>query len=172
MDAPFQAQSRFDRDRPLGHAAQRNPTATLYNRVKGEEMKKSYPLMAAVVVLSMVMVVGASIQAQAFEIEIDVAPNVLNIQSESTVVTVHTDIAYSTVAGATVFLNGVAIDWWKADARGNFVAKFNSDEIKTLPGLEIGAFNTLTLCGFTTGGEAFIGMQDILVVDNVPAGKN
>jgi len=29
----------------------------------------------------------------AFDIEIDVAPNVLNIESESLVVTVHTDIA-------------------------------------------------------------------------------
>ena len=29
----------------------------------------------------------------AFDIQIDVAPNVLNIQSESIVVTVHTDVA-------------------------------------------------------------------------------
>jgi len=135
-------------------------------------MKKSYPLMAAVVLLSMVMVVGASIQAQAFEIEIDIAPNVLNIQSESTVVTVHTDIAYSSVVGASVFINGVAIAWWKADARGNFVAKFNSDEIKSLPGLVIGGFNELTLCGYTKTNESFSGTQGILVIDNVPAGKN
>jgi hypothetical protein len=105
-----------------------------------------------------------------FEIEIDVSPNVLNIQSESTVVTVHTDIAYSLVVGASVFLNGVAIDWWKSDDRGNFVAKFVSDEIKTLDGLIIGDYNKLTLNGFTTGGEPFIGMQDIMVIDNVPEG--
>ncbi len=106
-----------------------------------------------------------------FDIEIDVAPNVLNIQSKSTVVTVHTDIAYSIVVGSSVFLNGVAIDWWKSDDRGNFVAKFVSDEIKTLEGLIIGDYNTLTLNGFTTGGEAFIGTQDIMVIDNMPAGK-
>ena len=104
------------------------------------------------------------------DIEIDVSPNVLNIQSQSTIVTVHTDIAYSLVAGASVFLNGVAIDWWKSDDRGNFVAKFESDEIKTLEGLIIGDYNTLTLSGFTTGGEAFIGTQDIMVIDNVPEG--
>ena len=103
------------------------------------------------------------------EIEIDISPNVLNIQSESTIVTVHTDIAYSLVVGASVFLNGVAIDWWKSDDRGNFVAKFVSDEIKTLDGLKIGDYNTLTLNGFTTGGEAFIGTQDIMVIDNIPA---
>ena len=110
-------------------------------------------------------------QCQAFEIEIDVSPNVLNIQSESTIVTVHTDIAYSLVVGATVFLNDVAIDWWKSDDRGNFVAKFNSDEVKALDGLIIGDYNTLVLTGYTTGGEAFMGTQDIMVIDNIPAGK-
>ena len=105
-----------------------------------------------------------------FDIEIDVSPNVLNIQSKSVIVTVHTDIAYSIVAGASVFLNGVAIDWWKSDDRGNFVAKFVSDEIKTLEGLIIGDYNTLTLIGFTTGEEAFEGTQDIMVIDNIPAG--
>jgi hypothetical protein len=107
----------------------------------------------------------------AFDIEIDVSPNVLNIQSESTIVTVHTDIAYSIVAGASVFLNGVAIDWWKSDDRGNFVAKFASDEIKTLGGLIIGDYNTLTLNGYTNDNEAFVGTQDIKVIDNIPVGS-
>ena len=105
-----------------------------------------------------------------FDINIDVSPNVLNIQSESSIVTVHTDIAYNLVVGVSVFLNGVAIDWWKSDDRGNFVAKFVSDEIKTLDGLIIGDYNTLVLNGFTTGGEAFIGTQDIMVIDNIPVG--
>jgi hypothetical protein len=104
------------------------------------------------------------------EIEIDISPNVLNIQSESAIVTVHTDIAYYLVTGASVFLNGVAIDWWKSDDRGNFVAKFVSDEIKALEGLSIGDYNTLTLIGFTTGQEEFKGTQDIMVIDNIPAG--
>ena len=106
-----------------------------------------------------------------FEIQIDVSPNVLNIQSESTIVTVHTDISYSLVLGATVFLNDVEIDWWKSDDRGNFVAKFLSDEIKTLEGLIIGDYNTLVLTGYTIDGEAFIGSQDIKVIDNLPKGK-
>jgi len=112
-------------------------------------------------------------QCHAFDIEIDVSPNVLNIQSKSTVVTVHTDIAYSIVAGATVFLNDVAIDWWKSDDRGNFVAKFSSDEIKILDGLIIGDYNTLTLTGYTNANESepFIGTQDIMVIDNLPAGR-
>ena len=106
-----------------------------------------------------------------FDIQIDVAPNVLNIQSESVVVTVHTNIAYSIVVGSTVFLNGVEINHWKSDARGNFVAKFLSDEIKTLDGLIIDDYNTLVLTGYTTDSEAFIGKQDIKVIDIIPQGK-
>jgi hypothetical protein len=108
----------------------------------------------------------------ALDIQIDVAPNVLNIQSESVVVTVHTDIAYSTVVGSTVFLNGVEINYWKSDARGNFVAKFLSDEIKTVDGLIIDDYNTLVLTGYTAGSEAFIGEQEIKVIDVMPQGRN
>jgi len=107
-----------------------------------------------------------------FDIQIDVAPNVLNIQSESVVVTVHTDIAYGTVVGSTVFLNGVEINHWKSDARGNFVAKFLSDEIKTVDGLIIDDYNTLVLTGYTAGSEAFIGEQEIKVIDVMPQGRN
>ena len=104
------------------------------------------------------------------DIQIDVAPNVLNIQSQGEIVTVHTDIAYSAVVGASVFLNGVAIEYWKADARGNFVAKFVMDEIKTLDGLIIGDYNTLMLIGYTTDGDPFIGEQEIKVIDIIPRG--
>ena len=105
------------------------------------------------------------------QIEIDVAPNVLNIQSESVVVTVHTDIAYSSVVGSSVFLNMVEINYSKSDAQGNFVAKFLSDEIKALDGLEIDGYNTLVLTGLTTEGDVFIGEQEIKVIDILPQGK-
>jgi hypothetical protein len=115
---------------------------------------------------------GYPATALAFDIQIDVAPNVLNIQSESVVVTVHTDIAFSAVLGSSVFLNDVEINHWKSDARGNFVAKFLSDEIKTLDGLIIDDYNVLVLTGYTADGEAFIGTQDIMVIDILPQGKN
>ena len=110
------------------------------------------------------------------EITIDVAPNVLNIQSEGNVVTVHTDIAYWDVDVSAVFLNGVAISSWKADNQGNFVAKFWMDEIKSLDGLTIegdgyDGYNTLKLVGDTTDGVAFSGTQEIKVIDIVPQGQ-
>jgi len=105
------------------------------------------------------------------EIIIDVAPNVLNIQSEGQVVTVHTDIDYGVVAFSTVTMNDVVISSWKADNRGNFVAKFLMEEIKTLDGLLIDDYNTLTLVGYTTNGVAFSGSQDIKVIDIEPQGQ-
>jgi hypothetical protein len=102
---------------------------------------------------------------------IRIAPNVLNIQSEGTVVTVHTDIRYYVVDVYTVYLNGIAISSWKADNRGNFVAKFSMDEVKLLDGLVIGDYNTLQIVGLTLDGETFVGEQDIKVIDVIPEGR-
>ena len=101
-------------------------------------------------------------------IDIDVAPNTLNLQSEGTVVTVHTDIAYGAVDVSSVYLNGILIHSWKADNRGNFVAKFLMEEVKLLEGLVIDGYNMLKIVGLTTDNEAFWGEQQIYVVDNVP----
>lgn len=106
-------------------------------------------------------------------IEIDVAPNVLNIASSGTVVSVHSDIAYSEVEGASVTLNNVEIAWWKSDSRGQFVAKFNMEEVETLVNndvLEMGEI-TLELKGLTKAGESFSGTQVITVVNISPAGN-
>lgn len=102
-------------------------------------------------------------------VSIQVAPNVLNLLSNGQVVTVHTDIAFSSVDAHTVLLNGVLISSWKADNRGNFVAKFLMEEIKDLE-LDLGELNTLTLAGVTVAGESFSGSTEILVVKNVPKG--
>jgi hypothetical protein len=106
-----------------------------------------------------------------FESTIRVAPNVLNIQSEGTVVTVHTDISYSDVDAYSVSLNGIEISSWKADNRGNFVAKFPMDEVKALEDLDIGEYNTLTIEGYTHDGEFFVGVQDIIVIDVTARGR-
>ena len=129
------------------------------------------PAFAICCVFTLVVFLQAPSQCYGFDIEIDVSPNVLNIQSSGTVVTVHTDIAYGAVEGASVFLNNVAIYYSKSDNRGYFVAKFVMDDIKTLDVLIIGDYNTLTLTGYTDDREAFIGTQDIKVIDVVPQGK-
>ncbi|MFC1683589.1 hypothetical protein ACFL0G_05245 [Candidatus Zixiibacteriota bacterium] len=99
------------------------------------------------------------------DVEIQISPHVLNLAKPGDCLTVHTDISYSDVAGETVSLNGVAIQSWKSDNRGNFVAKFNMADIVNLP-LEIGAYNRFELAGETNSGEAFCGAEEIMVIDN------
>jgi hypothetical protein len=108
--------------------------------------------------------------ANAYEILIDVSPNVLNLQSRGTVVTVHTNVDYNMVIASSVFLNGIPIDFYKSDDRGYFVAKFVMDDVKNLP-LDIGEMNTLLLLGATDDGLSFTGTQDIKVIDVMPKGR-
>jgi hypothetical protein len=103
--------------------------------------------------------------ADAGEITIDISPATLNLRSHGTVVTVHTDLPYPDVDVATVYLAGVAIDSWKADDRGYFVAKFAMDDVKTIDGLVINGPNTFQLVGMDVFGEPFWGAQEILVID-------
>ena len=112
-----------------------------------------------------------TVAAEPIVITIDVSPSVLNLQNKGEVVTVHTNIAYSIVSGSTVSLNGIEISWWKSDDRGYFVAKFLTSDVKNLPGLVIGGYNTLTLNGITKEGVSFTGSEEIKVINNIPAGK-
>lgn len=98
-------------------------------------------------------------------INIRFSPNTLNIGSEGKVVTIHTDVPYESVAAHTVFLNAVPISSWKADDRGNFVAKFVMDEIKSIPGLVINAKNTFQFIGETTSGEEIWAETEVMVVN-------
>ena len=110
------------------------------------------------------LVIFLPITSFSLEITIDVAPNVLNLQNNGQVVTIHTDIDYHLVQASTVYLNGIAIQSYKSDLRGNFVAKFDIEAVKDLP-LVIDGYNTLTMEGVTTTNEEFFGSQDILVID-------
>ena len=115
------------------------------------------------------LVISVQVGAQTV-INIDVAPNVLNLNNQGEVVTVHTDIAYGLVSTSSVYLNGVKINSWKSDDRGNFVAKFLMSEVKALD-MNIGELNTLTLNGNTTSGDEFTGSQEIKVIEVNPVGN-
>jgi hypothetical protein len=106
---------------------------------------------------------GVSFGYDVQNIQIQVSPNVLNLGSKGEVVTVHTDLPYSIVTGASVFLNGVPISWWKSDDRGFFVAKFDIDKVKYEAGLVVGE-NKVLLTGVTTTGVQFSGEQTLKVV--------
>jgi hypothetical protein len=103
--------------------------------------------------------------ASACDNEIRIAPETLNLQSDGTVVTVHTDIPYADMDAYSVFLNDVAISSWKADNRGFFVAKFLMDEIKTIDGLILNDYNTFQLIAVTVDGEPVCGEAEVMVID-------
>lgn len=140
-------------------------------------MKRTSKTVSLCVVFCAIFAVGIfsmPYTSRAFEIIISVAPNTLNLQSMGQVVTVHTDIAYSSVDAETVFLNSIAIDSWKADNRGNFVAKFLMSEVKALATdgyLAVPGENELTLTGSTKDGAEFTGSTSITVIDIQPSGR-
>ncbi len=117
------------------------------------------------IVATAAMTVFASSPLAAEEIGIVVSPNVINIASQATVVTVHTDIPFSAVEGASVTLNDIGITFWKSDNRGYFVAKFSSEEVKALDEVKAGMTVILTLSGTTTDGEEFSGMDEVKVIE-------
>jgi hypothetical protein len=136
-----------------------------YQRIKKVLSRRSWLIVLPLTTLLM----GATASfACDIAVEIKISPNVLNLSKPGDCLTVHTNIGFGDVAGATVSLNGVAIQSWKADNRGNFVAKFDMEDIKTLP-LEVGAYNRFELTGETIGGDSFCGSEEILVIDNAPS---
>jgi hypothetical protein len=116
---------------------------------------------AFVSVFALVVLFAATTDLLGLEINIDVAPSVVSLDSQGQVVTVHTDIAYSAVDGWSVALDGLAIQSYKSDNRGNFVAKFNLDDVKDM--VKVGTV-TLTLTGKIKVGEAFAGSDTIRVI--------
>ncbi len=136
--------------------------------MSGQRQRSMWMLVGLFV--SGVLAMAVSAENGIIPVAIDVSPNVLNLASKGQVVTVHTDLPYSSVIGSSVALNGIGIDRWKSDDCGNFVAKFAMADIEGL-GLKVGEYNTLTLTGYLVNEMPFAGSQDILVVDNVPAGR-
>ena len=101
--------------------------------------------------------------AEEMGITIKVSPNVIQdiAIAKGDWVTVHTDIAYSSVAVASITLNGLNVDFTKSDDCGNLVAKFRITELKTV--LNPGE-NLLRLEGLTKGGILFSGTDTILYI--------
>ena len=94
----------------------------------------------------------------AVEIDIQISPGTVALDSYGTWVTVHADISYWSVATVSLYLDGIPVRWTKADSRGDLVAKFALDDVKAIlsPGTA-----TLTLVGSTKAGMDFVGTDTI-----------
>jgi hypothetical protein len=117
-------------------------------------------LICMLAVSALIGLISMTACAADLEIEIKVTPSALVIDSEGTLVTVHTNIAYSAVDTASLTLNGIPIAWTKSDARGQLVAKFNQSDVKAIvapPSV------FLVLSGLTKDGTSFSGSDTIVV---------
>ncbi len=105
-----------------------------------------------------------ALSASATEVvSVQVAPHMLLLSKvQSGEVTVHVGIPFSVVVESTIFMNGVAVSWTKADDCGNLVAKFDEESVKAV--VEAPS-TTLTLIGTTTGGVDFSGSDTVKVKD-------
>ena len=91
---------------------------------------------------------------------ITISPNTLVLSSEDTIVTVHSNIPYSSVDTLSLLLDGIEATYTKADACGDLVVKFNRADVKDI--VEPGTV-TLTLTGDFKEGDSFEASDTITV---------
>jgi hypothetical protein len=102
-------------------------------------------------------------------ISIKVSPHVIVMRSPTAQLTVHTNIPYGTVDRNSVELgiepNGGSLNPLRtfADDRGNLVAKFDLDVVKTMVSAD---YATFTLGGYTTSEARFEGSETVQVKDH------
>jgi len=98
------------------------------------------------------------------EASIKISPNVLALRSAGNWLTIHTDLAYSTVDFDSVTLTigdaVLAVDRVEVDDCGNYVAKFVLDNVKAVVAPPE---STMTLAGSLKDGTAFAGTGTIRV---------
>jgi len=109
-------------------------------------------------------------------IEIDVAPNVINIADRDVMITVHTNIPYTDVINEDnqiadvqlIIIEGVLeleINDWFSDDRGFFVAKFVLISKDARDVVNTGGFNEVWMEGFYADFSAFEGFQEIKIIE-------
>ena len=117
-------------------------------------------LVSMLAVSAVLVLLSMNAFAADIEITTKVSPNTIVLASQGTLVTIHTNIAYSSVDTASLTLNGIPVAWTKADDRGQLVAKFNQSDVKNIvapPSAE------LELSGYPKSGESFSGSDTIVV---------
>jgi hypothetical protein len=133
-------------------------------------MKQRQRLICAMVVgLVGVGCVGVAFSAKPIaesmiDVAVTVSPSTIVLgEDKGASITVHTDIAYGLVDGASVALEGVPAYLTKADCRGNLVGKFSQEAIEALIAPPDA---TLTLTGQTKDGIPFAGSDTVRVIDD------
>lgn len=112
-------------------------------------------------VLAMV-VLAAAARGDDLTVPIVISPSTINLQAAGTWVTVHAEIDYCDVVGASVTLEGIPVKATFADNRGDLVAKFLVGDVR---GIVTPGTAELTLCGTTRDGGTFAGTDMVKVIN-------
>jgi hypothetical protein len=118
-------------------------------------------IVASIAAVLATVVLAAAVQGQELIVPIVISPSTINLQSEGTWVTVHAEIDYSDVVGATVTLDGITVKSTFADNRGELVAKFAVGDVRAI--VQPGSVE-LTLAGATRDGGTFSGTDMVRVI--------
>lgn len=118
-----------------------------------------------VMVVALLVVIGSGISmankpSEGEGICITISPKTLVLNSDGGCVTVHTNISIELVDCNSLLLEGIAPYLTKADDRGELVAKFDTDAVKSV--VDTGQV-TLTLTGVLEDGSSFAASDTITV---------
>mgnify|MGYP001813167667 CR=1 FL=1 len=134
-------------------------------------------LLSALTVIILVSSIPASAEdPPPISLDLQIAPNVLNLSNQGTVVTIHTNYPYDQFdvsKPAGVFVGDgsgsyVPINWWKADLRGDFVAKFEMDAVQGAVaslGLPMGSSCSIVFKATSVNNAVLGGAVDVTIVD-------
>ena len=142
--------------------------------MKGKEMNISFVVLLAGFFMLALSGIFIPSSCQAFDISINVSPNIINLDSDDHEFGIHTNVPYSIVniEDQTVILvcpndSEILPTICFADSRGYLVAKFNTSDLETYCQPVIDDYNTLMLVGETKFDpiESFAGAGDVLIID-------
>jgi len=139
-------------------------------------MKKLLKLFVKALFVSSILIFLLSNVALADDntINMVVSPNVLNIESNGGSISVHTDIAYSGVEGASLEVNGTTIVNIEtfADNCGNLVVKCSIGTVKSIvvgpDGIVVGKEEAEFILKANYNGSMYSGSDTITVIQVIP----
>jgi hypothetical protein len=121
--------------------------------------------MALVVVVPLMAGLAGGVLAQdePLPIDLQVSPNVLNLESYGGSLSMHTDVGYSWTLDVGFTVDGQLVDdfWTKSDARGELVVKASLEAVEDSDGDSLATF---VLTVITSNGTWYEGTDTIRVI--------
>lgn len=141
----------------------------MYRKKKGDIVKRVLRLCIKALFVSTIltMLLSSTVLASDNTIDIVVSPHVLNIESNSGSISIHTDIGYVSEDDAALEVNGTPIEniYTFTDSRGNLVVKCSINTVKSIVVGEEEATFVLTA---NYDGGIYSGTDTIVVIQVIP----